>query len=322
MSNLNNNTIKYPEFKNSSISSFANNREIEPARGDGSKHIGNKGKKNKKNKIVFIIALIIFILASCCLGYIIWTYINGQKQYDDLKDYADINNKTLADMVIDWESLKKINPDIAAWIYIPNTVISYPITWKEKDNDYYLTHNFNNKSTKYGAEYGCVFLSGSNKRDFSDNCNFIYGHNMFNGTVFSLFSDHQKDTDWFKQNQYAYLLTPSCNYKLRIFAVNKVDQYAQDIAYSSFGSLDKLHEYTNLRIQNSTVSLDFGNKKVEDLTQIFAFSTCSSPDTSNRIISFSYAEETAVPGSKGSVSSHVNTSDIENLDNDSRNRKE
>ena len=247
------------------------------------------GKKNKTN-IVFRISLAVFILCVCVLAYLFWTYSSGQKEYDDLKQYCDIEGKTLADVKIDWASLSEINSDVVGWIFMPDTTISYPIVWKENDDSYYLKHNFNNRSTQFGAEYGCIFLSGSNKNDFSDNTNFIFGHNMWNGTVFSVFSDEQGNSDWFNSHRTIFVFTPSGNYKLKIYAQNKVEATATDIVYTSFGNLEQLRNYAQERINSSIVNAD-NVKKVTDMKKLFSFSTCSAPDDNMRILTFSDVDE-------------------------------
>lgn len=248
------------------------------------------GKKKKKTNIVFRISLAVFVLCVCVLAYLFWTYSSGQKEYDDLKQFCDIEGKTLADVHIDWDSLNAINSDVVGWIYVPDTVISYPVVWKENDDSYYLKHNFNNRSTQFGAEYGCIFLSGSNKNDFSDNTNFIFGHNMANGAVFGVFSDEQGNSDWFNAHRSIFVFTPSGNYKLTTYAQNKVPSTATDIVYTSFGNTDQLRNYAQERINNSIVNAD-NVKKVTDMKKLFSFSTCSAPDDNMRILTFSDVDE-------------------------------
>ena len=46
-------------------------------------------------------------------------------------------------MAVDFSYLKEINPDIVAWIDLPDTSISYPVlqSGEDKKEDYYLHHN-------------------------------------------------------------------------------------------------------------------------------------------------------------------------------------
>ena len=284
--------------------------------------------KKKKSNIVFRISLAVFIICLCILAYLFWTYFSGQKEYDELKQYCDIEGKTLADVTIDWDSLRGINGDVVGWVYMPDTVISYPIVWKQNDDNYYLYHNFNNCSTQFGAEYGCIFLSGSNKNDFSDNTNFIFGHNMWNGSVFSVFSDEQGKSDWFNNHRVIYVFTPAGNFKLKTYAQNKVASTATDVVYTSFGTTQQLQNYATERINSSIVEAN-NNKSSTEMTKLFSFSTCSSPDDNNRIITFSDVDEYycfsdqsknigLLEGSRGSI---VSNSLQEQVTNDSSARR-
>lgn len=81
---------------------------------------------------------------------------------------------------INFEVLKSINPDIIGWIKIPGTVIDYPICWRARDNDYYMTHS----ATREEKPYGAIMMDGSNSPEASDRLVVLYGHHMKNGTMF------------------------------------------------------------------------------------------------------------------------------------------
>lgn len=281
-----------------------------------------KARHGRRNfaGVIFKIALVVFLIAAGVLVYLFGTYYYGQKQYDDLKSFTDIEAKTLGDVTIDWDALSEINPDIVGWVYVPDTVISYPIVWKKDDNAYYLNHNFNNKSTQFGAEYGCIFLAGTNNKDWSDNSNFVFGHNMWNGSVFSVFSDEQGNSNWFNKHRLIYVFTPQGNYALQTYAENKVDESAKNIFYSTFPTTSSLQEYVDTRKAESIVTPDPPAKETAKIDRLFTFSTCSSPDDDKRIVVFSdvleyydFYDQTKniniAPGTKGSAVSQqtINT---------------
>ena len=85
------------------------------------------------------------------------------QEYEDLRTYVketDEDDHTKGtdgndgkQTVVDFKALKKINPDIIAWIRIPDTSIDYPVV-QGNDDSYYLTHTF--KKTEHVA--GAIFL--------------------------------------------------------------------------------------------------------------------------------------------------------------------
>lgn len=281
-------------------------------------HSKNKRKRSLFWRIVFWFAILIFILCAGVLGYLAWTYWIGQKQYDDLKGYVNVE-ATLSDMTVDWDALRAINPDICGWIYVPDTPVSYPICWKEGDDSYYLYHNFNNRSTQFGAEYGCIFLSGQNKKDWSDNSNLIYGHNMLNGTQFSIFSAEQGNSEWFNAHRTIYILTPDGNYKLDTYAQNKVSAITTDIVYTSFPNSEEIAKYVDARKASSLVEVNPVAKQSDKIDKLFTLSTCSSPDDNNRILTLAEKEEFVESGSDSSTK--VDNSDVEAIQDDANARQ-
>lgn len=316
-----NSTISYPNINNTTNNSGGmnnfnnNNNEVEE----------RKRKRRKKSKgwtAVFVVSLTAFLAAIIALVLILLSYLNGQKQYDDLKQYVDVSGKTLADFHINWDELRAINPDVVGWIYMPDTAISYPIVWKENDDQYYLTHNFNNKSADFGAEYGCIFMSGSNKNDWTDNSIFLFGHNMFNGTVFSTFSDNQGNSEWFNNHRTVYILTPQGNFRCSLFAQNKVHGTATDVVYTKFGTSEELQKYIDERKAKNLVTPDPAAPETSSIKQMINMSTCSAPDTENRIITYTTVEEFVAAGEKASENGAVIDGNIINsAETDAEKRK-
>ena len=121
----------------------------------------------KQVKEMGIVAVCLMLLGfGICMG--IGTYLmyrDGEEEYNTLREYVSVEEpKENADgetpeenqketVTVDFEALKKINPEIIAWIRIPDTKIDYPVV-QGADNEYYLNHTF--KKTEHVA--GSMFL--------------------------------------------------------------------------------------------------------------------------------------------------------------------
>lgn len=94
----------------------------------------------------------------------------------NLEQPVDLNRM----LSIDFDYLKKKNPDIIAWLDIPGTGISYPVA-KTGDNDFYISHGIYGQKSGSGA----VFMDYRNKMDLTDSNTILFGHNMRNGSMFA-----------------------------------------------------------------------------------------------------------------------------------------
>lgn len=272
-------------------------------------------------RFVFFVAFFVLVSAIASLGYIAWTYWNGQHEYDELTEYLHVSDEgdaplTLASFEVDWDALRAINSDIVGWIYVPDTNVNYPIVWKDHDDQYYLKHNFGDNSTgQFGAEYGCIMLSGYNQPDWTDQVNIVFGHHLRNGSMFSQLADFYENSEAFNAHRTYYVLTPQGNFKLDSFACDKVPGSSKDIVIPNFNTDIGLINYIEARYEASSVTPDPPGEDPADIKQVFAFSTCSAPDNNNRIINFCSVVEFLPAGSSvPRDSAIVDAEDIEGVE--------
>ena len=165
-------------------------------------------------KEIMIVAVCLMVLSFCvCTGLgIYFMYREGVQEYEDLRTYVketDEDDHTEGtdgsdgkQTVVDFKALKKINPDIVAWIRIPDTSIDYPVV-QGNDDSYYLTHTF--KKAEHVA--GAIFLDSDNNADFSDDKNIIYGHNMKDGSMFQGLHKYESES-YLQEHNKVYLYLP------------------------------------------------------------------------------------------------------------------
>ena len=168
------------------------------------------------NRILSIMAGILILLMLSYGMYSLWDtykiYANSFADEELLKfrptdDGED--NPTLKD-------LKKLNPDVKAWIQVPKTNIDYPVVQGQDDMEYI------NKNVYGEFELsGAIFLSCLNKDDFSDPYNLVYGHNMKNGGMFADVADFT-NKEYFETHQKGKLYLTDATRKIRFFACMKV----------------------------------------------------------------------------------------------------
>ena len=203
----------------------------------------------------------------------------------------DGNVANLADLVVDWDALRAINPDIVAWVYMPGTIINYPVAHKDGDSEYYLHHNFSLGEGSFGAEFGSIMLSGENAGDFSDEVNILYGHHMRNGSMFALFAEF-RDSAIFNEHRTIYLLTPEGNYRLQTFAVEHVPMTHASIATPNYPTDEEFTAFKDWLLEESIVTPDPDTTDtLADATKLFGFCTCDGADNTWRYITFADVAE-------------------------------
>lgn len=227
------------------------------------------------NRILSIMAGILILLMLSYGMYSLWDtykiYANSFADEELLKfrptdDGED--NPTLKD-------LKKLNPDVKAWIQVPKTNIDYPVVQGQDDMEYI------NKNVYGEFELsGAIFLSCLNKDDFSDPYNLVYGHNMKNGGMFADVADFT-NKEYFETHQKGKLYLTDATRKIRFFACMKVTAADAKIYYPDGYRKENLKDLLDY-IQANAVQ--YRDVNVADENSLIALSTCSEAETNGRVV--------------------------------------
>ena len=187
--------------------------------------IGGKNMRHIGEKIILVLCIVVFGIAAMNLVEIEKEYYDGQKEYEELKEYTeekangqqdDPTESEAEEKTIDFAELRKINEDIVAWIQIPGIDVDYPVVQGE-DNEYYLYHTFRKEANKAGS----IFLDYRNRADFTEQRVIIYGHNMKDGSMFSSLKKYQ-DSVLREESGTVYLYLPEKTLQLEIVACERV----------------------------------------------------------------------------------------------------
>jgi sortase B len=187
---------------------------------------------------------------------------------------AEAKGKTLsltnAEGVVDFAAVQAYNPDIYAWIVIPNTKVNYPVVQSVVD-DYYIMRNVDGSKGYPGA----LYTNRVNTKTFQDFNTVIYGHNMKNKTAFGSLHYFDK-ADFFNKNQDMYIYTADGVYYYQIYSTVKysnaliLDQYPNALETSR-------QEYINLTLTGYAKSkVEHVREGVELTTEdkLVTLSTC------------------------------------------------
>lgn len=205
----------------------------------------------------------------------------GQKHRGRLENQQTEKQAQMKQTVIDFDALKKINPDVVSWITIPGTNIDYPLL-QGKDNNQYLHKDMEGRDSVAGA----IFLDHGDKADLSSRHNIIYGHHMKNGTMFKDIVKY-KDQQYFDEHQDIIIYTPNREIHLKALAavVASPDAIRRKIDFQSQEEFTSyIEEMTKGAKASATVP------KGTTVRRLYSFVTCSYEFQNARTILYAYEE--------------------------------
>ena len=198
-----------------------------------------KGKRKRYIYLLYILCIILFILS---LGVLIkWTYdsykikrinkeINIMKNSNNREGILvnEPSNKnsnyyyysSFPFYEVNFSNLLNKNNDLVGFIYLKNTLISYPVV-KTNDNNFYLKHSFD----KTPNSAGWVFMDYRNDYNVLDDNTIIYGHSRKDGSIFGTLKN-VLNTTWQnnKDNYVIYFSTLKENMLFQIFSIYTIKE--------------------------------------------------------------------------------------------------
>lgn len=166
------------------------------------------------------------------------------------------------------QSLNSAYPDAIGWLYIPDTVINYPVM-QSGDNSYYLDHAYDGSPLKAGS----VYLDCRCEGRFRNPINIVYAHNMKNGSMFAQITRFKNDS-FFESHKYGWLATLETVYRIDFFSLAVADWhddlYKGDTSISewiphiydrSAVSREMAYTYDDRFVSLSTCSYEFENAR-------------------------------------------------------------
>lgn len=161
--------------------------------------------------------------------------------------------------------LKEQWPNVVGWVYIPKTVVSYPIVQGD-DNTKYLRTTVDEQYNKAGA----IFMDYESEKDFTGEHTVIYGHNLKNGKMFADLIKY-KEKDFFEQNPYVYLFLEDRVLELRIVSAYPAKAHSSQ-RQMLFGDRAEFESYVQNVLDQCDYSLPI---EVDKVSQLFTLATCS-----------------------------------------------
>lgn len=246
--------------------------------------------KGKTRKIILILSILLILAGAT---YLIYHFVESKKNqdiYDKVQQYKEEvpekkpeetnpGEEPKVEIPIDFASLKAINPDIYAWIDIPDTNVHYPIVQSASDNAYYLEHTIEGVKGYPGS----IYTENFNAKDFSDFNTVIYGHDMKDGSMFKHVHKFA-NADFFNSHDTITIYTETAIKTYKVFAAVVYDNRHILYTYGGDTTADRLAFIQSLRNSNSFKNLYRDDVVVDENSHLITLSTCITGQPNKRYI--------------------------------------
>ena len=234
---------------------------------------------------------IVFLCVFCITGYFLVRYYGEYRNTKDLDErIASLRQAELegqsgngnkpqeaddpeANDEAGGKSLRMVNADYIGWLAIPDTEVYYPVV--QRDNSYYLSHDFTGEENHHGA----IFLD--------ENCSIendillIHGHHMKDGTMFGGLKHYKKES-FRQEHEVIYLDLGEGDEAYEVFATALIDLTEE--GYFNYQELPVRGEEKAAYLEKLKSSA-FWYKDTEDLTgRILLLSTCEYGSSEQRLV--------------------------------------
>lgn len=234
-----------------------------------------RNARHLASNILIVLGVVLLLVAGGMWGFAQYRYHVQEKVNAEAQQYVTISDGTETEdpnkpPVVDWAGLKAINDDVVGWIYVPGTVVNYPV-YQGVDNDQYLRHTARGDWSIGGQ----VFLDYVNTAPgLVEQQTIIYGHHLEDGTMFQPISrlDNQ---EVFDATNTIWYVTENANYELEPLLVYLTEADDTNVRVFSFNSDDEFQAYLNGLLEKSVTRRQDAAEIITLVDHVFTLSTCN-----------------------------------------------
>ena len=251
------------------------------------------GESKKGSKVWKFVRIALIVILGCVIVYEGIGIYTDQKEYEQAsEEYEEIEDSYVVfkggvqeeaslpypALDINHNSLRLINDAYIGWIYFPAMDISYPVV-KERYIDEFLRVTFDGKHNTAGS----IFMDIASNEDFRGMSDFVFGHNMRNGSMFgSLKELYLSDEDLLKSNDSVFVYTDEYIFQYKVFAY-----YNTRVGSDAYQLVETEEEYDEFLsyIQSHTAYKIPDDIDFSQYPSLLTLSTCSGKSGSgNRFV--------------------------------------
>lgn len=228
-------------------------------------------RKSILPKLLIALGVILLLVAGFIFGRSLLGYRQAEETYGSLAEYAPVDDSSSSGLpVVDFDALAEINPDIVAWIYVPNTNINYPVVQGD-DNSEYLYRLFDGTSNSSGS----IFLDADAAAPgIVDEQTPVYGHHMNNRSMFYEIDD-TVDQAAFDKIEAVYYITRDATYRCTPLMTCVIDETFVDARRANFSDTHSLADYLREMHADMRAEADDAEERIATVDQVLTLITCS-----------------------------------------------
>jgi len=240
------------------------------------------------NKKYFVAGVVFSILCIACIVLTAVFYDTGKVAGGpDIDDIGSLSSESLSqdetyESPVDFASLQSKNPDIHAWLTIPDTNVNYPIVQSPTDDAFYLRRSIDGTYSVNGTLFTEHMYNGL---EFEDPVTAVYGHDMKSGAMFGRLQETYSDEESFKSHKDIVVYLPEKELHYEVFAAVPYSKRHILYYYNSFKNEETVEEFLNEIYSVRAFSTNFDmDSKVDKDDKILLLSTCLQGDISKRYL--------------------------------------
>ena len=254
-------------------------------------------KRERRRKLIVALATVVAVASFGYFGIYYYYSARTSIKYDELaalkgsdalsdgqqKNDFSLHKESvkLPDVLDEYKTLYEKNKKLIGWLKIDDTNIDYPVM-QTSDNEYYLTHNYNQEYDKNGSLFldcDCSIYPRSTNL-------IIYGHHMKSGNMFGNLQQYAKESYGKKHDiiQFDSIYEKATYQVMYVFRSQVYNEDDLVFKYYQFINANSEEEFNSYMKEMAAMSLYDTGVTASYGDSLLTLSTCDSSQTDGRFV--------------------------------------